>query len=159
MRQLFISCNCKDTACHSCSHHCHFHYGALPHNSLWWFSTLCFYPRPSFAFGYHICLHLSVCVNYEPVSTMTCQPFKQESPNLDQKFKPPLIKSQPFGGGLILTCKAKFDLKSKFNIFRIRPYDKSPSIQVSISKLGPKCILALRWFFLIDLDLHFYFLF
>ena len=50
-----------------------------------------FYPRPVLAFGYCRCLRVCVCVclsvNHHLVRAVTHQPFKLESPNLDQRCK------------------------------------------------------------------------
>ena len=55
-------------------------------SKVYWFH---FYPRPVLAFGYCRCLRVCVClclsVNHQLVRAVTHQPFKLESPNLDQR--------------------------------------------------------------------------
>ena len=61
-----------------------------------------FYPRPVLAFGYCRCLRVCVCVcvclsvNHQLVRAVTHQPFKLESPNLDQRCKRPWLRSLLF---------------------------------------------------------------
>ena len=57
-----------------------------------------FYLRPVLAFSYCLSLHLSVCprVNPEFVCAITCDPFKPRSPNLDQRWKTPWLRSLLF---------------------------------------------------------------
>ena len=61
---------------------------------------LSFYPRPVLAFGYCRCLRVCVCVclsvNHQLVRAVTHQPFKLESPNLDQRCKRPWLRSLLF---------------------------------------------------------------
>ena len=69
-------------------------------------SDVVFYPRPVLAFGYCLCLRLCVClsvclcvcVNHLLVRTITRDPFKLGSPNLDQRCKRPWLRSLLFCG-------------------------------------------------------------
>ena len=70
-----------------------------------------FYPMPVLASEYCCCQRL--CVNHLLVRTITQDPFKLGSPNLDERRKIPWLRSLLFrgGGGLALTFKVKFNLK------------------------------------------------
>ena len=124
-----------------------------------------YYPRPVLAFGYCHCLRLSVRPSATKfVRAITDHPFKLESPTLDHRCKRPQLRSLMFWGWLTLTFKVKFNFKVEiYPILSlwVCPRDKSPLIEVRISKFGPKCILALLWSLLIlgliDLDLQFWF--
>ena len=77
-----------------------------------------FHPRPVLAFRYCCCLRpsvcpcLCVCINHLLVCKITWDPFKLGSPNLDQRWRIPWLRSLLFGGKLTLTFKVKFYLKS-----------------------------------------------
>ena len=45
-----------------------------------------------------VCVYVCVCGNHLLVRTITCHPFKLESPNLDQKSKTPWLRSLLFWG-------------------------------------------------------------
>ena len=68
-----------------------------------------FYPRPVLAFGYCRCLRVCVClsVNHQLVRTITHQPFKLESPNLDQRCKRPWLRSLLFWGAIDLDLQGQ----------------------------------------------------
>ena len=110
------------------------------------------------------CVCPSVCV---PVRTINRDPFKLESPNLDQRYKRPWLRSLLFGvggwvgwgwgwmggwgwgcggvGQLTLTFKVKFNLKSEFTPFWDCPHHNSLPIQARITKFGPMIIINLYW--------------
>ena len=86
--------------------------------------ALDFYPRPVLAFGIDIacvcvCVCLSVCVCVSVSITclsahaITRDPFKLGSPNLDQRYKRPWLRSQSFWGAIDLDLQGKFLLKSQ----------------------------------------------
>ena len=125
-----------------------------------------FYPRPVLAFGYCRCLRVCVCVclsvNHQLVRAITHQPFKLESPNLDQRCKRPWLRSLLFFGTIDLELQGQIELKSQnlphFELVRAKSHHQLKSL---FPNLGQKCILALlrsllilRW---IDLDVLFHF--
>ena len=74
-----------------------------------------FYLRPVLAFGYCRCLRVCVClsVNHQLVRAVTLQPFKLESPNLDQRCKRPWLRSLLFFGMIDLELQGQIKLKVK----------------------------------------------
>ena len=84
-------------------------------------------------------------VNHTLVHAITHQPFKLESPNLDQRCKRPRVRSLLFCGANDLDLQGRIELKIKnlprYEHVRCR-HDKSPPIEVSISKFGPKMRLS-----------------
>ena len=94
-----------------------------------------------------VCLYVCVCVrvfgNHELVRTIIHQPFKLGSPNLDQRCKRPWLRAQLFCGAIDLDLQGQIELKkSKFTPFWACPFDKSPPIEVSISKFWSKMHLS-----------------
>ena len=105
-----------------------------------------FYPRPVLAFGYCRCLRVCVClsVNHQLVPAITHQPFKLESPNLDQRCKRPWLRSRLFFGTIDLELQGQIELKSQnlphVELVRAISHHQLKSI---FPNLGQKCILAL----------------
>ena len=106
-----------------------------------------FYTRPVLAFGYCCCLRVCMCVcvhvsvNHEFVCPITHQLLKLESQNLDQICKRPWLRSILFCGAIDHDLQGQIELQ--FKICPILslwacPFDKSPPIEVSISKFGPE---------------------
>ena len=113
-----------------------------------------------------VCMCVCVCVsvNHELVWAIIHQPFKLGLPNLDQRCKRPWLRNLLFLAQLTLTFKVKLNFKVKiYPILSmwVCPCDKSPPIEVSISKFGPKMHISTVKvpidFGLIDLDLQFHF--
>ena len=94
---------------------------------------------PVLALGYCHCLRLCVCVNPLFVCTITRDPFKIGSLNLDQRYKTPRLRS--FVEQSTLTFKMKFNLKSKFNTFWACLHHNSPSFKLGSPNLDQTCIL------------------
>ena len=127
-----------------------------------------FYPRPVLAFGYCRCLRVCVCVyvclsvNHQLVRAITHQPFKLESPNLDQRCKRPWLRSLLFLGTIDLELQGEIELKSQnlphFELIRATSHHQLKSV---FPNLGQKCFLALLMSLLIlgwiDLDVLFHF--
>ena len=69
----------------------------------------------------HVCVTVSVyaCINYLLVRTITHQPFKLESPNLNTLVKMPII----FGGDRLWTSRSNLTWKSNFTSFWVCPRD------------------------------------
>ena len=133
-----------------------------------WHKGARFYPRPVLAFGYCRCLRVCVCVcvclsvNHQLVRAITHQPFKLESPNLDQRCKRPWLRSLLFFGMIDIELQGQIELKSQnlphFELVRAISHHKLKSV---FPNFGQKCILALLRSLLIlgwiDLDVLFYF--
>ena len=127
-----------------------------------------FYLRPVLAFGYCRCLRVCVCVcvclsvNHQLVHAIIHQPFKLESPNLDQRCKRPWLRSLLFCGTIDLELQGQIELKSQnlphFELVRAKSHHQLKSV---FPNLGQKCILALLRSLLIwgwiDLDVLFHF--
>ena len=64
-----------------------------------------------------VCVYVRVSVNHELVRTITQQPFKLGSPNLDHRCKRLSWRSLMFWWWLTLTFKVKLTSKSKFTPF------------------------------------------
>ena len=81
-------------------------------------SSFHFYPRPVLAFRYCRCLRLCVClsvclcINHLLVHAITRDPFKLGSPNLDQRYKRPWLRSLLFWGAKV---KVKFNFKVRIH--------------------------------------------
>ena len=109
-------------------------------------TTVPFYPRPVLAFGYCRCLRVCVClsVNHQLVRAVTHQPFKLESPNLDQRCKRPWLRSLLFFGMIDLELQGQIELKSQnlphFELVRAISHHKLKSV---FPNFVQKCILAL----------------
>ena len=107
-----------------------------------------FHPRPVLAFGYCHCLCLSVCVclciNHEFVSTITHQPFRLGSPNLDQRYKRPWLRSLLFRGTIDRDLQGQIKLQSQnlphFELVHTITHHK---LKLQFPNLEQKCILAL----------------
>ena len=139
-----------------------------PDDIIWrkYTSVVLFYPRPVLAFGYCRCLRVCVCVclsvNHQLVRAVTHQPFKLESPNLDQRCKRPWLRSLLFFEMIDLELQGQIELKSQnlphFELVRAISHHKLKSV---FPNFGQKCILALLRSLLIlgwiDLDVLFYF--
>ena len=80
-----------------------------------------YYPRPVLAFGYchrlrlYVCpcVRVCVCINHLLVRTITHQPFKLESPNLNQRCKTPWLRCLLFLGMIDLDLQGKILLESR----------------------------------------------
>ena len=109
-----------------------------------------FYPRPVLAFGYCRCLRMCVCVcvclsvNHQLVRAITHQPFKLESPNLDQRCKRHWLRSLLFFGTIDLELQGQIEPKNQdlphFELVRAISHHQLKSV---FPNLGQKCILAL----------------
>ena len=106
---------------------------------------------PEGSFGLRVlslCVCQSVCVsvNHELVCTITHQPFKLGSPNLDQRCKRLWLRSLLFCGAIDRAFKVKLNLKVKIypilSMWVCLP-DKSPPVEISISKFEPKMYLSI----------------
>ena len=138
----------------------------MPSGSLWHHCNEVNYPRPVLAFWYCRCLRVCLCVclsvNHQLVRAVTHQPFELESPNLDQIYKRPWLRSLLFFGMVDLEFQGQIELKSQnlphFELVRVISHHKLKSL---FPNFGLKCILALLRFLLIlgwiDLDVLFYF--
>ena len=98
------------------------------------------YPGEFLAFRYCRCLCLCVCpcVNHEIVCTITLDPFKLGSPNLDLRCKTPYLRSLLS----TLTFKVKFNFKFKFDpilslkfVFEITHHP----FKLGSSNIGQRC--------------------
>ena len=109
-----------------------------------------------------VCVCVCLSVNHQLVRAITHQPFKLESPNLDQRCKRPWLRSLKFFGTIDLELQGQIELKSQnlphFELVRVKSHHQLKSV---FPNLGQKCILALlrsllilRW---IDLDVLFHF--
>ena len=89
-----------------------------------------------------MCVCLSV--NHQLVRAVTHQPFKLESPNLDQRCKRPWLRSLLFFGMIDLELQSQIELKSQnlphFELVRAISHHKLKSV---FPNFGQKCILAL----------------
>ena len=54
-----------------------------------------------------VCLWIRLYVNHELVRAITCDPFKLESPNLDQRCKRPWLRSLLFCGAIDLDLQGQ----------------------------------------------------
>ena len=121
------------------------------------------------AFGYCRCLRVCVCVcvclsvNHQLVRAVTHQPFKLESPNLDQRCKRPWLRSLLFFGMIDFELQGQIELKSQnlphFELVRAISHHKLKSV---FPNFGQKCILALLrslYWFWAGLTLMFCFIF
>ena len=66
-----------------------------------------------------VCLSQYLSINPEFGPTLTHYPFKLGSPNLNQRYKTPWLRSLLFWGQLTLTSKVRFNWKSKFTYFEL----------------------------------------
>ena len=92
-----------------------------------------------------VCVYVCVSVNHELVRAIIHQPFKLGSSNLDQRCKRPWLRALLFSGTIDLAFKVKLNFKVKiYPILSmwVCPCNKSPLIEVSISKFGPKMHLS-----------------
>ena len=93
-----------------------------------------------------VCVCVCVSVNHELVRAIIHQPFKLGLPNLDQRCKRPWLRNLLFSGTIDLDLQGqKYNFKVKiYPILSmwVCPCDKSPPIEVSISKFGPKMHLS-----------------
>ena len=127
------------------------------------------YFLPEASFGLRVlslpaCVCVCVCmsVNHQLVRAITHQPFKLESPNLDQRWKRPWLRSLLFCGTIDLELQGQIELKSQnlphFELVRAKSHHQLKSV---FPNLGQKCILALSRSLLIlgwiDLDVLFHF--
>ena len=93
------------------------------------------------SFGYcRLCVCVCVSVNHELVRAITHQPFKLESPNLDQRCERLWLRSLLLFGAIDLELQGQIELESQ-NL--LHPFwaclrDNSPPIEISISKFWPK---------------------
>ena len=111
-----------------------------------------------------VCVCVCVClsVNHQLVRAITHQPFKLESPNLDQRWKRPWLRSLLFCGTIDVELQGQIELKSQnlphFELVRAKSHHQLKSV---FPNLGQKCILALLRSLLIlgwiDLDVLFHF--
>ena len=108
------------------------------------------------------CVCVCLSVNHQLVRAITHQPFKLESPNLDQRWKRPWLRSLLFCGTIDLELQGQIELKSQnlphFELVRAKSHHQLKSV---FPNLGQKCILALLRSLLIlgwiDLDVLFHF--
>ena len=109
-----------------------------------------------------VCVCVCLSVNHQLVRAITHQPFKLESPNLDQRWKRPWLRSLLFCGTIDFELQGQIELKSQnlphFELVRAKSHHQLKSV---FSNLGQKCILALLRSLLIlgwiDLDVLFHF--
>ena len=109
-----------------------------------------------------VCVCVCLSVNHQLVRAVTHQPFKLESPNLDQRCKRPWLRSLLFFGMIDLELQGQIELNSQnlphFELVRAISHHKLKSV---FPNFGQKCILALLRSLLIlgwiDLDVLFYF--
>ena len=109
-----------------------------------------------------VCVCVCLSVNHQLVRAITDQPFKLESPNLDQRCKRPWLRSLLFFGTIDLELQGQIELKSQnlphFELVRAKSHHQLKSV---FPNLGQKCILALLRSLLIlgwiDLDVLFHF--
>ena len=109
-----------------------------------------------------VCVCVCLSVNHQLVRAVTHQPFKLESPNLDQRCKRPWLRSLLFFGMIDIELQGQIELKSQnlphFELVRSISHHKLKSV---FPNFGQKCILALLRSLLIlgwiDLDVLFYF--
>ena len=109
-----------------------------------------------------VCVCVCLSVKHQPVRAITHQPFKLESPNLDQRCKRPWLRSLLFFGTIDLELQGQIELKSQnlphFELVRATSHHQLKSV---FPNLGQKCILALLSSLLIlgwiDLDVLFHF--
>ena len=110
-----------------------------------------FYPRMVLAFGYcylHLsCLCQCVCVSVcQPSGCLgqNSSPVQAKTTKFGQKVQNNLVKLVVvLGSDWPWPSMSNLTWKSKFTPFWACPCDKSPAIQVRISKIGLKYILAL----------------
>ena len=109
-----------------------------------------------------VCVCVCLSVNHQLVRAITHQPFKLESPNLDQRWKRPWLRSLLFCETIDLELQGQIELKSQnlphFELVRAKSHHQLKSV---FPNLGQKCILALLRSLLIlgwiDLDVLFHF--
>ena len=91
-----------------------------------------------------VCVCVCLSVNHQLVRAITHQPFKLESPNLDQRCKRPWLRSLFFFGTIDLELQGQIELKSQnlphFELVHAKSHHQLKSVFPS---LGQKCILAL----------------
>ena len=109
-----------------------------------------FFLLPEASFGLRVlslpaCVCVRVSVNHELVRAIIHQPFKLGSPNLDQRCERPWLRALLFCGAIDLDLQGQIELKNQ-NLphFEHASFsrDKSPPIEVSISKFRPKMHLS-----------------
>ena len=107
-------------------------------------------------------LCVRVCVNHEPVRTITHRSFKLGSPNLDQRCKTPWLRSLLFLVMIVHDLQGHILLESQIlpHFELVRTITHQP-FKLESPNLDRKCILALlRSLSILDLigfDLHFHF--
>ena len=138
-----------------------------PHNTS---TAVDFYPRPVLAFGYCRCLRVCVCVcvrvsvNHEFVRTITRQPFKLGSLNLDQRCPRSWLGALLFCGMIDLDLQGQIELQSQ-NLphFELVHAITHHQLKLQFPHLEQKYILALfrslSILGLIEIDLQFKFQF
>ena len=127
----------------------------MPHSDTYVFSELLvlqsctssvfFLPQASFGLrvlsspaSVSVCVCVSLCVNHLLVRTITWDPFKLGSLNLDQRCKRPWLRSLWFWGNWPWTSRSNVTSKSEFTPFWACPDHNSSPIQVRITKFGPE---------------------
>ena len=122
-----------------------------------------FYPRPVLAFRYCRCLRLSVSPSVTKfVRAITHYPFKLGSPNLDQRYKRPLLRSLMFCGTIDRDLQGQIELKSQnLPLFELVHAITHHQLKLQFLNLEQKCILtlfrSLPILGLIEIDLQFNF--
>ena len=108
------------------------------------------------------CVCVCVSVNHEFVRTITHQPFKLGSPNLDQRCKTPWLRALLFCGMIDHDLQGQIELQSQ-NLPHLELVHAITHHQLKLQfpNLEQKCILALFRYLpilgLIEIDLQFNF--
>ena len=91
-----------------------------------------------------VCVCVCLSVNHQFVRAITHQPFKLESPNLDQRCKRPWLRSLLFLGTIDLELQGQIELKSQ-NLphFELVHAISNHQLKSVFPNLGQKYILAL----------------
>ena len=109
-----------------------------------------------------VCMCVCVSVNHEFVRTITHQPFKLGSPNLDQRCKRPWLRALLFCGMIDSDLQGQIELQSQ-NLphFELVHAITHYQLKLQFPNLEQKCILALCRSLpilgLIEIDLQFNF--
>ena len=146
---------CRDCACLYQPH-------MTLYNGCTWFLPEASFSLRVLSLPARVCVCVCLSVNHQLVRVKTHQPFKLESPNLDQRCKRPWLRSLLFFGTIDLELQGQIELKSKnlphFELVRAKSHHQLKSL---FPNLGQKCILALLRSLLIlgwiDLDVLFHF--
>ena len=121
------------------------------HFTDWYFFS--FLPEPSFglpvlSLPVCVCVCMCVCVrvsvNHKFVRAITHQPFKLESPNLDQQCKRPWLRALSFCGMIDRDLQGQIELQSQ-NLphFELVHAITHHQLKLQFPNLEQRCILAL----------------